>query len=163
MRAWNSTTIHPVKIVNSGISLVVQWLRITRHCRGKWVWALVREDPTCCGATKPVHHNYWAHTPQLLKPMHLEPVLRNKRSHCTTIKSRPHLLQLKKAHTQQRRPNTDQKKKKKGTSLVVQWVRPYTSTAGGVGLILGRGTKIPHAPWPKKNKKTMHSWRAGGK
>ena len=50
-------------------------------------------DPTCRGATKPVRHNYWAHAlepvshnywahmPQLLKPMHLEPVLRNKRSH----------------------------------------------------------------------------------
>ena len=24
------------------------------------VWALVREDPTCRGATKPVRHNYWA-------------------------------------------------------------------------------------------------------
>ena len=44
------------------------------------VWSLVWEDPTCCGATKPVHHNYWAcalepgncsywaQVPQLLKP-----------------------------------------------------------------------------------------------
>ena len=57
------------------------------------VWALVREDPTCCGETKPVCHNYWAcalepgsysywaHVPQLLKPTRLEPVLPNKRSH----------------------------------------------------------------------------------
>ena len=63
--------------------------------------ALVREDPTCRGATKPVRHNYcswalapasatttepvshnyWARVPQLLKPTGLEPVLRNKRSH----------------------------------------------------------------------------------
>ena len=55
--------------------------------------ALVQENPACRGATKPVHHNYWAralepvshnywaHAPQLLKPTHLEPVLRNKRSH----------------------------------------------------------------------------------
>ena len=28
--------------------------------QGTWVQALVREDPTCCGATKHVHHNYWA-------------------------------------------------------------------------------------------------------
>ena len=73
--------------------------------QGTRVWPLVREDPTCRGATKPmchnywacalepVSHNYWAHVPQLLslrswarelqllKPMHLEPVLRNKRSH----------------------------------------------------------------------------------
>ena len=58
-----------------------------------WVRALVQEDPTCRGSTKPVHHNYgawaldpashsyWACMPQLLKPARLEPVLRNKRSH----------------------------------------------------------------------------------
>ena len=33
------------------------------------------------GATKPVSHNYRARAPQLLKPTHLEPVLRDKRSH----------------------------------------------------------------------------------
>ena len=32
-----------------------------------------------------------------------------------------------------------------GTSLVVQWLRPCASTAGGTGLIPGQGTKIPHA------------------
>ena len=41
--------------------------------QGTRVWALVGEDPTCCGATKPVRHNYWAcvpraHEPQLLSP-----------------------------------------------------------------------------------------------
>ena len=61
--------------------------------QGTRVWALVPEDPTCGGATKPVRHNYWAcalqpvshnywaHEPQLVKPVSLEPVLRNKRSH----------------------------------------------------------------------------------
>ena len=49
--------------------------------QGTWVRALVREDPTCLGATKPVRHNYWAHVPQLLKPVCLEPVLCNKRSY----------------------------------------------------------------------------------
>ena len=60
--------------------------------QGTRVRALVQEDPTCCGATKPVHHNYWAcaleptshnywaHVSQLLKPVHLEAVLHNKRS-----------------------------------------------------------------------------------
>ena len=55
------------------------------------VRSLVREDPICCRATKPAHHNYqtsvlepgnsnyWAHLPQLLKPSRPEPVLRNKR------------------------------------------------------------------------------------
>ena len=43
-----------------GTSLVVQWLRICLPMPGTWFWALVREDLTCCGATKPVRHNYWA-------------------------------------------------------------------------------------------------------
>ena len=41
-------------------SLVVQWLRICLPMQGTRVRALVREDPTCCGATTPVHHNYEA-------------------------------------------------------------------------------------------------------
>ena len=32
-------------------------------------------------ALEPTSHNYWARAPQLWKPTHLEPVLRNKRSH----------------------------------------------------------------------------------
>ena len=39
-------------------SLVVQWLRIYLPMQGTQVRALVREDPTCRRATKPVHHNY---------------------------------------------------------------------------------------------------------
>ena len=31
-----------------------------------------------------------------------------------------------------------------GTSLVVEWLRCHTSTAGGMGLIPSWGTKIPH-------------------
>ena len=58
----------------------MQWLRIHLPMQGTQVQALVQEDPICCGATKPVHHNYWAcalepvshnywaHVPQLLKP-----------------------------------------------------------------------------------------------
>ena len=41
-------------------SLVAQWLRISLPMQGTWVRALVREDPTCHRATKPVHHNYGA-------------------------------------------------------------------------------------------------------
>ena len=56
-----------------GTSLVVQWLRIRLPRQRTWVRALVREDPTCRGAAKPMCHNYWAwaHKPQLLKPMYL--------------------------------------------------------------------------------------------
>ena len=40
-----------------------------------------------------------------------------------------------------------------GTSLVVQWVRLYTSTAGSAGLVPGLGPKILPATRPKKKKK----------
>ena len=49
--------------------------------QGTWVQSLVQEDPTGRWATKPASHNYWARVPQLLKPAHLKPMLRNKRSH----------------------------------------------------------------------------------
>ena len=39
-------------------SLVVQWLRICLLMQGTRVRALVWEDPTCRGATRPVSHNY---------------------------------------------------------------------------------------------------------
>ena len=39
-------------------SLVAQWLRICLPMQGTRVQALVLEDPTCHGATKPVRHNY---------------------------------------------------------------------------------------------------------
>ena len=69
-------------VINSmwGASLVAQWLRIRLPMQGTWIWSLVQDDPTCRGATKPVHHNYWAcalepmslnywaHEPQLLNP-----------------------------------------------------------------------------------------------
>ena len=77
----------PLKKINwPGTSLVAQWLRICLPMQRTWVQALVREYPTCCGATKPVRHNYWAcalepvcHNywacmPQLLKPSRLQPV-----------------------------------------------------------------------------------------
>ena len=41
-----------------GASLVAQWLRICLPMQRTRVRALVWEDPTCRGATKPVSHNY---------------------------------------------------------------------------------------------------------
>ena len=88
----HSVDSFPIRIL-SRTSLVAQWLRICLPMQGTQVPALVWEDPTCHGATKPVRHNYWAcalesashncraHAPQLLKPAHLEPMLCNKRSH----------------------------------------------------------------------------------
>ena len=44
-------------------------------------------------------------------------------------------------------PTNTKKIKNKRTSLVVQWLRLCASGAGGMGLIPGWGTKIPHAVW----------------
>ena len=91
----NSIYVH-YKDKQPGASLVAQWLRIRLSMQGTRVRALVREDPTCRGATKPMCHNYCAHALQLLKAVRLEPVLCSKRSPCS--------LQLQKARMQQRRP-----------------------------------------------------------
>ena len=54
--------IYPEKTIiqkeSCGASLVAQWLRICLPMQGTRVRALVWEDPTCRGATKPVRHNY---------------------------------------------------------------------------------------------------------
>ena len=90
----SSITRKSVRNANSGASLVAQWLRIHLPMQGTRVRALVREDPTCRGAARPVSHNYWAcalepvthsywaRMPQLQKSAHLEPMLRNKRRRC---------------------------------------------------------------------------------
>ena len=44
--------------MSAGASLVAQWLRICLLMQGTRVRALVWEDPTCRGATRPVSHNY---------------------------------------------------------------------------------------------------------
>ena len=66
--------------------LDVQWIRICLKTQGTWVRSLVWENSSCCGATEPVCHNYWAHAPepiscnywacvlQVLKPTHLQPL-----------------------------------------------------------------------------------------
>ena len=48
------------KINKSRASLIAQWLRICLALQGTPVSSPVWEDPTCLGAAKPVHHNYWA-------------------------------------------------------------------------------------------------------
>ena len=68
--------------INRETSLVLQWLRVCLPMQGTWVRSLVQQDSTCCGAAKPVCHNYWtcalepsgcnywAHMPQVLKAVH---------------------------------------------------------------------------------------------
>ena len=41
-------------------SLVVQWIGVLLLMQEPWVWSLIQEDSTCCGATKPMGHNCWA-------------------------------------------------------------------------------------------------------
>ena len=45
-------------------------------------------------------------------------------------------------------------KRKRGTSLVVRWLRLCAPTAGGTGSISGGGTKIPHAAYRGQRNKT---------
>ena len=47
-----------LKSLIPGASLVAQWLGIRLPMQGTRVRALVWEDPTCRGATRPVSHNY---------------------------------------------------------------------------------------------------------
>ena len=48
-----------------------------------------------------------------------------------------------------------------GTSLVCQCSRPHAFTAGGVGFIPSRTTKISHAAWPKNIKKRKKDFGRG--
>ncbi|KAJ8783113.1 hypothetical protein J1605_009721 [Eschrichtius robustus] len=57
--AWvEKHIIFQISRQDSRASLVVQWLRIHLPMQGTRVRALVRVDPTCRGATKPVSHSY---------------------------------------------------------------------------------------------------------
>ena len=122
------------KKVSLGTSLVAQWLRIHLPMQGTLVRALVQEDPTCPGATKPVRHNYWActlepashnywaHVPQLLSPHASTTEACMPKAHApqrettamrspfTAMKNSPHSLQLEKACTWQRKPNAAKNK-----------------------------------------------------
>ena len=89
-QSWAPLTILAlIKILNFTASLVAQCKRACQCKRlGFDPWS------TCCRATKPMCHNYWAwaldpgtrnycaHVPQLWGPCTLQPVLSNKRSHC---------------------------------------------------------------------------------
>ena len=121
----------------SRTSLVAQWLRVRLPMQGTRVRALVREDPTCHGATKPVCHNYWACA--------LEPVSPNYWSQCSTIreattmrsthtatKSSPRSLQLQKATCSNEDPMQPKinwlikKKEKKKKTKAAYEVKVYT-------------------------------------
>ena len=107
--------IYPEKTIiqkgSCGTSLVVQWLRIRLPVQETWLWALVREDPTCCGAPEPQLLSLCsrAHEPQLLSPCAttteacvsraraLQWEATAMRSLCTANKSSPRSPQLEKS------------------------------------------------------------------
>ena len=60
MRSILKVFIVAIKKYRYGTSLVAQWSRIRLPMQETQVRSLVWEHPTCHGATKPVHHNYWA-------------------------------------------------------------------------------------------------------
>ena len=57
---WTQRNPQQDKDKDNGASLVTQWLRVCLLMQGTRVRALVWEDPTCHGATRPVSHNCWA-------------------------------------------------------------------------------------------------------
>ena len=65
--------------------------------QGTQVWFLIQEDPTCRRATKPVHHNYWAHMPRAHVPQEEKP--RRWEAWATQAESSPSSSQLEEAHT----------------------------------------------------------------
>ena len=121
---------------HSRVSLVAQWLRICLPMQGTRVRALIQEDPTCRGATKPVLNLCsracepqllslcsTARKPQLLSPRATTTEARAPRAHapqqreatamrspCTTMKSSPLSPQLEKACAWQRRHNAAKNK-----------------------------------------------------
>ena len=103
-----------IKIVKKRRSLKLQGLRTHLPIQDTWVRSLIWDDPICLAAAKPLNHNHWAHAPeqvslnyrahapQLLKPMCIEPVHSNKRSHLKKRKREKSHYNEKPVHLNQR-------------------------------------------------------------
>ena len=107
--------IYSDKSIIRGVSLVAQWSRMCLPMQETRIWPLVWEDPTCqqrnytCApqllnlCSKAGNHNYWGHTPQLLKPVHSGAWVQQQErplqweTHALHLESRPRLLQLEKS------------------------------------------------------------------
>ena len=59
-----------IKNIQNQASLVAHWSRICLQVQELQVGSLLREDPTCRAATKPVCHNY---QPSVLEPVYTSP------------------------------------------------------------------------------------------
>ena len=109
--------------IDSRASFLVQWLRICLPMQGHqfnpWSGKIPHATgqlSSCPTTTEPalwspISRNYWAHVLQLLKPVHLEPVLRHEKppqweTPHAAMKSSPRSPQLEKAWAWQWRPST---------------------------------------------------------
>ena len=87
-----------------------QWLRIHLSMLGSRVHFLVREDPTCHRAIKPVHHCYWARTLYSLCSATREATA--MRNPCTKRREQPPLAETnKKPECSKEDPKQSKKKK----------------------------------------------------
>ena len=84
--------VNVFKIWKLGASLVAQWLRIHLPMQGTWVRALVRQDPTCRGATGPMRHNLLSLRSRACEPQLLSPCATTTEAHAP----RAHALQQEK-------------------------------------------------------------------
>ena len=112
------------------------------------VWSLIWEDPICYRETKPMRYNYWAHVPQLLKPVHprahamrsLQEKPLQWEACAPQLESRPCSLQLEKSMCSSEDPaqpkihlknyffkRAQKKKKEKITLLLSIWYKDISS------------------------------------
>ena len=103
-----------IKKWSIGASLVAQWLRTCLPMQRTQAQALVWEDPTCRGATRPMSHNYWACASGACAPQQERP--RQWEARAPRWRA-PRSPQLEKALTQKRRPNAAKNKNIKIKSI----------------------------------------------
>ena len=149
-----------------------------------WVQSLLLEGSTCLGATRPVCHNYWAHTLEstsrnykagmlhLLKPSSLQPVQERppQREACALqTKSSPSSWQLEKtfAKKTQQRPSAREALQKAGKSQFkkrgrgdTQRVIRYARAEVGHERTRREGGQ-GERPQKKPNLPTAGSWTSG--
>ena len=131
---------------NEGVSLVAEGWRIRLPMQETWVWSLICEDSTCCGATKPVRHNHWACAPELGAAT-TEPTCYSQCSatrEATEMRS-PRTMSREKLK-QQQRPSTaksELKKKKKDRNQVLA----HTINLENIMLSERNQYKEPYTGW----------------
>ena len=131
-----------IKMINPGLP---QWLTGKESrlpMQETWVWLLIREDPACHGATKPMGHNFWACALERgsckcwatrcnywsARPP--EPVLHTKRHHCRAQAlrlQRPPPTTATEKPARQRRPSTAKTKLIQSPPSGISYFRISTS------------------------------------